>query len=121
MPLSLLAFEVWWIAQAAPPSEPTFWLTSLGVFAAAAPVVAFGWRDTIRQRDRAIAAAEACGPALAEQPEVLRANSEALRAASAAMAAMAEALKSRVPSEAEITRMRDALDRAEARRTRGAG
>lgn len=121
MPISLLAFEVWWLAQATPaPEDPTFWLTSLGAFSVAAAVGWFFLRDTIRQRDRAVAAVEAYGPVLTEVRDVLRTNSETLRDSTAAMSAMAEALKS-LPTVVEVTRLRDALDRVERRSPRSSG
>jgi LPXTG-motif cell wall-anchored protein len=112
--LPTLAVEVWWLAQAAPQTgDPATWLTGLGAFAAAAAVGYFGWRDAIKQRDRAIAIIEQHGPVLVEIRDIMRAHPETLRAATEAMEAMAEALKSRIPTEAEVTRLRDALDRAE--------
>lgn len=101
--------------------DPTVWFTSLGAFTVAA---AIGWawlRDVSKQRDRLLQAVEQQGPILTEMRDVMRTNSETLRAAAEAMGDMAEALK-RLPTEAEITRLRDALAAAEARlRTRGTG
>jgi hypothetical protein len=111
--LPTLAVEVWWLAQVAPQADSATWFTTLGAFAPAAAIGFYAWRDTKQQRDRAIAIVESVSPVLVEIRDIMRANPETLRAATEAMEAMAEALKSRIPTEAETTRLRDALDRAE--------
>lgn len=92
--------------------DPAALFTQLGAFGAAA-VALFAWqRDTARQRDRLMEAVEHQGPILIEMRDALRNTSETLRAASEAMISMAKSME-RIPSEAEIVRLRDALQRSD--------
>lgn len=92
--------------------DPSSLFAQLGAFAAAA-VALFAWqRDTAKQRDRLMEAVEHQGPILIEMRDALRNTSETLRAASEAMISMAKSME-RIPTEAEIVRLRDALQRAD--------
>ena len=107
MVLSLISI---WFAQVAPTSgsDATALVTQLGAFGSAALALYLWQRDTGKQRDRAMAVVEQQTPILVEMRDVMRSASENLRATASAMEAMSK-LFERVPSEAEITRMRDAL------------
>lgn len=101
-----------WLDSANPTSDPTSLFAVLGPFAAAAAALGFGWRDAAKQRDRAQDLAEAV---VKSQTTILVEIRDALRTANLtqgvstkAMETMAEALH-RIPSEAEIVRLRDAL------------
>lgn len=97
-------------------SDPTSLLALLGPFAAAAAALGYGWRDAAKQRDRAQnmceSLASAQTPILAEIRDVLRTVTGTNVAATKAMEAMSEALR-RIPTEAEIVRLRDALQQAD--------
>lgn len=95
-----------------PSSDPLTFFTSLGAFAAAAAVGLMWIKDIKGQRDRAMLAVEAQTPILVEIRDVMRSSHATLQSAADAMSAMSEALKTRIPTEADITRMRDALDEA---------
>lgn len=96
-------------------ADPSSLFTQLGAFAAACVALVLWQRDTARQRDRLLDLEEKRGPLLVEVRDVMRQVLEVLRATSDATKSMAEALE-RVPSEAEITRLRDALAASEGRR-----
>lgn len=101
--------------------------TQLGAAGAVAAVLGLWQRDTAKQRDRLLAAQETQGPVLIEIRDAMRAHADAQRSSAEAQRAAADALAAvtaaltRVPSEAEVTRLRDALAAAERRRQEGAG
>lgn len=102
-------------------STPLDLFTQLGTAGAVAIVLGLWQRDTAKQRDRLIAASETQTPVLIEirdamrvAAETQRASVDAQRAAAEAISAMSAAL-ARAPSEAEVTRLRDALRAAERR------
>lgn len=100
-----------WLAQSAP-VDPATLLTQFGAFgAAAAFLVAWLW-DVRKDRNRLLTIVEQQQPILIETRDVLRTAAETVRAAGNAMQAMSEALP-RLPTEAELTRLRVALEQAE--------
>lgn len=102
---------VGWLAQTSP-TDPAGLIAQFGAFGAALAIL-FMWRlDTARERDRLLSIVEQQQPILVETRDVLRTASETVRAAATAMQAMSESLQ-RVPSEAELTRLRVALEAAE--------
>lgn len=102
-----------WIAVETTP-DPISLATQLGV-AAITVGLALAWqRDTAKQRDRAIATNESIAPVLVEIRDALRSNAQAFHE-SADATTKATAALARGISEAEATRLRDALDRAEHR------
>lgn len=99
----------WMVAQSV--DDPTTGLlTQLGAFAVAAAVGAWFTRDLIVQRNRLQQANDAQLPVLIEMKGILMANADALRASAEASKGISEAL-ARAPSDAEIIRLRDALER----------
>lgn len=95
--------------------------TQLGTAGAVAAVLGLWQRDTAKQRDRLLAAQETQGPVLIEIRDAMRAHAEAQRSSAEAQRAAAEAITAvsaalnRIPSEGEVTRLRDALRAAERR------
>lgn len=95
--------------------------TQLGTAGAVAAVLGLWQRDTAKQRDRLLAAQETQGPVLTEIRDAMRAHADAQRSSADAQKAAADAIAavsaalSRIPSEAEVTRLRDALATAERR------
>lgn len=104
------------LAQSSPPApDPLAWLAALGPFAVAG-FVGWSWlRDKSKQCERQMQALEQQGPILVEIARVITQIEATMRASTDAMAAMSEALHNRIPSEAELTRLRDALTAAELR------
>lgn len=88
--------------------DPTNSFTQLGVAAAVAVVLYMWLRDVGKQRDRMIDIHDAWTPLLTEIRDALRSLPQTQRDAAAALSKVAEALE-RVPTEAEMVRIRDAL------------
>lgn len=102
----------WW-AAADSPTDPTSVAVWLGPFAAAAAFALLWIRDLVKSRDRMLDGFETQGPILTEIRDALRTTAMTNQAATKAIEAMAEAMH-RIPSEAEVTRLRDALQGAQA-------
>lgn len=102
---------LWLIGQVVDDATTSPFL-QLGAFAAAAAALIMWQRDTARTRDRLQSAQEQSGPLLVEIRDAFRANTDALRASAEASKAISDSL-SRIPTEAEVTRLRDALAASE--------
>src|SRR5688500_10104058 len=100
-----------YLAQTSP-TDPVGLIGQFGAFGAAVLFLLMWRHDTAKDRDRLLAIVEAQQPILVETRDVLRTASETVRAAANAMQSMSESLQ-RVPSEAELTRLRVALEEAE--------
>lgn len=99
------------LSQSAP-SDPAGLVAQFGAFGAAVLFLFLWIMDVRKDRDRLMTIVEQQQPILVETRDVLRTASETVRAAAQAMQAMSEALQ-RVPTEAELTRLRVALEEAE--------
>lgn len=101
-----------WAADAGGSTDPFAEVTRLGVAGVAVGLALLWQRDTAKQRDRFAdmveTQAKATAPVLIEIRDVLRTVTSQSGASTKAMETMAEAVH-RIPSEAEIVRLRDAL------------